>query len=275
MLYRVIDEGPFQSPVLLVALDGWVNAGSAGTLAAELIAGEGTPVVTFDSDQIYDYRVVRPIVDFEEGVLVRLSWPELAMRRNRVRDRDLLVVVGTEPNWQWQGLAAAVADLAERFGVVEEVSIGGIPWAVPHTRPLSLMTTSTSPGRIPSGEEPPEGLLRVPGAAVSAIEYVVAGRGIPTIGFWARVPNYVGTNFPAAAVALTERVSRHLGIEFDPAALRDEAGEQRLHLDQIAEARPEVKAMIEGLEQMVDTQQAMSGEDLAAEIERFLREQGR
>jgi predicted ATP-grasp superfamily ATP-dependent carboligase len=120
----------------------------------------------------------------------------------------------------------------------------------------------------------PAGLLRVPAAAVSALEYQVASAGIPTVGFWARVPQYVGVEYPGAALALIRRVSDHLGVELPTEELNEAATRQRAQLDSLAQSRPEVKTMIDQLESVVDASESVSGEELAAEIERFLRQQG-
>jgi hypothetical protein len=265
------DPGPFSSAVLLVALDGWVNAGSAGTLAAETAAGEGRVVVSFDADSLYDYRMMRPTIDFEDGQLERVEWPELTIRCNNVGGRDLLVMTGGEPNWNWRKLADELAAWCGRAGVTEFVGIGGVPWAAPHTRPTTVMATSTERSRLTGFSDHPEGLLRVPGSAVNGLEWEIHKAGIPTIGFWARVPNYVGAAYPAAAMALLERLSGHLGVAFVLDDLAAAAQEQRGQLDAIAEQRADVKAMVDQLEQVHDSSLGVSGEDLAAEIERFLR----
>ena len=142
-LYDLNDPGMLRSPALVVALDGWVNAGSAGTLAAGALAEGGEIIASFDGDSLFDYRLSRPTLDFEEGVLERVTWPELVMARRPTEHRDLLVLTGTEPSWNWRRLAADVSDLAVRLGVVEHVSVGGIPWAAPHTRPVTMITTAS------------------------------------------------------------------------------------------------------------------------------------
>ena len=95
------------APILVVAFEGWVSAGSAGTVTADHIAADAPVVARFDSEELYDYRVSRPSADFSDGVLDSIVWPELAVRRRRGK-RDLLVVNGPEPNWHWKGMAATV-----------------------------------------------------------------------------------------------------------------------------------------------------------------------
>lgn len=273
-LYEFRDPGPLQRPVLIVALDGWVNAGEAGTEAVKTLAADAEEIAVFDSDALFDYRANRPTIDFVEGVMSSVIWPQLTMKKRSYRERDVVVLTGAEPNWNWQHLGHEIADLGLRLGITEHISLGGLPWAAPHTRPITTIITASDSSRISPGNEHPEGLLRVPGAAVSAIEHAVASSGIPTIGFWARVPQYIGAAFHAAALALVERTAAHLGIVVDISELAETASEQAMQLDAIVEARPDVKTMVARLESVYDTEGAVSGEQLAAEIERFLREGG-
>ncbi len=139
---------------------------------------------------------------------------------------------------------------------------------------MTLITTGSDRGRIPAGADHPHGELTVPGSVSGALELGMMGRGVPTMGFWARVPNYLGTPFAAASLALLERLDQHLGLQLDLTDLAAEADTQRVHLDKIADGRPDVRSMIEQLEALVDGGSPASGEELASEIERFLRNRG-
>lgn len=273
-LYEIEPLDGLNQPVLIVAFEGWVSAGSAGTGTADHIAADGRTVATFDSDALFDYRANRPTVDFLHGVVRDIHFPEMIMRHVVVSGRDLLVLSGAEPNWNWQRLGTEVSKLALRLGIVEQISLGGIPWATPHTRPTSIITTASDEARIPEGADRPEGLLRAPGAAVSIVEEYVRKSGIPTIGLWARVPHYVGTTYYPAVLALVERVRSHLGLEIPLGELFEDADRQRQQLDAIIENQPSARAIVEQLETMADDADAVSGEELAAEIERFLRQEG-
>src|SRR5207247_10907000 len=127
---------------------------------------------------------------------------------------------------------------------------------------------------VEPGHRLPEGLLRVPGSAVNLVEFTLGSHGIPSVGFWAQVPHYVSGPYPAAAVALTERVARFLGIVIPIEPLTEAARMQREQLDSAVAAQPEVQSYVERLEAMLpDIQNVPSGESIAAEIERFLRDQ--
>lgn len=272
-MFELKDHDELTSPVLIAAFDGWVSAGGAGIATADHLAGDGEPIAVFDPDTLFDYRVNRPTVDFRNGVLSDISWPTITLRRRLIDGRDLLVLSGPEPNWRWQAFSNAVVDLAGRLGVVEHVSIGGIPWAAPHTRPTQVITTASSDDRIDIEADFPEGLLRVPGAVVSVIEYAMADAGYPTLGLWARVPHYVAAVYSPAILAIVERLSRHLGVSIPLGSLVDDSAQQRVELDSAIEDRPEARAMIEQLEALADAADpVVSGEQLAAEIERFLRD---
>jgi predicted ATP-grasp superfamily ATP-dependent carboligase len=267
-----LDE-PLRAPALLVAFDGWVSAGAAGTTTLDHIAGDAEPTILFDSDRLYDYRVNRPTLDFVDGIMRHLVWPGAAIRIVRTDERDLLLLSGAEPNWGWKAFADSVAGIAVEAGVVQQVSLGGIPWAAPHTRPTVVVTTASRPDLVSHGPNFPDGLLRVPASAASVVESAVAERGIPTVGFWARVPHYVGGVYYPAVLDLVERVSRHLGIDIPLRGLTDEAAEQRRSLDDALEEQPAVRQIVSQLEDLYDAAgEVASGEEIAAEIERFLRD---
>lgn len=270
--HTVDDPGPLTRPLLVAAFDGWSNAGQAATGAADVLAEDGGVIVRFDPDRLFDYRAVRPLIRFSDGVLEEVEWPVVSIRHRRFPERDVLVLSGPEPNWSWREMAETVCGLTGRFGVVEYVALGGIPWATPHTRPVTLLTTSTSPDRL-EGEHP-FGILRAPGSIMSAIELEVAALGIPTVTLWARVPHYVGALYQPAVLSLVDEVARRGPLSGLPLAdLAVEAEEQRNQLDTIADSRPDIKAIIDQLETMTDEQPPVSGDQLAAEIERFLRSQ--
>jgi len=272
-MYHSTLDRDLVAPALVVAFEGWVSAGAAGTVTAAHLAGDADVVVRFESDLLYDYRVNRPILEFTEGIIGAVEWPEAVIRLRNAGQRDLLVLSGPEPNWNWQAFAHAVADLATEVGVVEQVSLGGIPWAAPHTRPTILTTTASRPDLLGGDANYPAGLLRVPASAATVIERAVAERGIPTVGFWARVPHYVAGVYHPAVVALVEHVARHLGIEVPLGSLVDDAATQRRELDSALEDQPAVAQVVEQLEALYDRAgEVATGEEIAAEIERFLRD---
>jgi hypothetical protein len=274
-LARVTEPAePLVAPAIVAAFDGWVDAAGASTAAAERIADEGRVLATFDPDLLYDYRSRRPVLDIVDGTLTELSWPELEIRHVRTGGRDLLVFTGPEPDFRWREIGEEVLELALRLGVVEWVSLGAIPAAVPHTRPVSILATASKAGLLHDDErQGPDGLLRVPSATLNAIEMRFIESGIATAGFYAQVPHYVGGSFPAATIGLLEHAGRHLGVTFALGGLPDEAAATKARIDAAVADDEESRAYVARLETMTGEEGLPSGDELASEIERFLRGQ--
>jgi PAC2 family len=271
-LYEIKSEEPLVAPVLIQALSGWVDVGSAGTLAAARLAGDGDLIASFDTDSLFDYRTNRPVLDISGASMNELTWPEVALHRASFGGRDLLVLTGTEPDLRWKEFAAAVRELALRMGVTQLISLGAVPAAIPHSSPTPVLATASDRSLLGNDIPVLEGALRVPSAAVSVIDMYLSEAGIPTVGFWAQIPHYVAALYHAGAVALLNRTAEHLRIEIPIDEFEEEARAQRAQLDQIVDARPEAKAYVERLEQLAAEQEVPSGEEIAAELERFLRE---
>jgi proteasome assembly chaperone (PAC2) family protein len=274
-LYSIDDPRDLIAPVLVAAFDGWVDAGSAATTALGVVADDASVVATFDPDALFDYRARRPPLEIVDGRLTEITWPELVLRRTRIEERDVLVLVGPEPDYRWREFVGAMADLARRFAVAEWISLGAIPAAVPHTRPVPILGTEAQPGLL-RGEVTagPAGTLRVPSALVSALEFEVATAGIPALGYFAQVPHYVSGPYATAAVALLRSLGRHLNVDIPARELADEARELRERLDTAAAADDTTRGYVERLEAMYDEQRLPAGDDLISDIERFLRDQG-
>jgi hypothetical protein len=272
-LYRIEAEPEFTSPVVVAALEGWVDAGAAGTAAVNQLAEAGRTVATFDTDAIYDYRARRPVLDILDGRPMKLDWPELRVVGVTIEERELLVITGPEPDYRWHELSDAVVALARRFGAVGWVSLGAIPAAVPHTRPVPVLATASAPGLLPPGiRQGPDGLLRVPSAALSVLELAMAGAGIPALGFFAQVPHYVNATYPSASIALLAALGQYLGVELPVGQLASRALERRSMLDAAAASDDDTRAHVERLELLADESRLPAGDELIADIERFLRE---
>jgi proteasome assembly chaperone (PAC2) family protein len=274
-LYRIDAEPGFTAPVMVAALEGWVDAGSSGTTAAGQLAESGRLVATFDADAIYDYRARRPTLDILDGRPITLEWPQLTVTATTIEDRELLVLTGPEPDYRWRELADAAIELAKRFGVASWASLGAIPAAVPHTRPVPILATASAAGLLPSGiRQGPDGLLRVPSAALSVLELSAAEAGIPAVGFFAQVPHYVNASYPTASIALLTALGRYLGVELPVGQLATRALERRNLLDAATASDEQTKAYVERLEGLADESRLPAGDELIADIERFLREGG-
>lgn len=263
-------------PVLVAAFDGWIDAAGASSAAANHLASDATTLATFDPDALYDYRSRRPVLDVIDGVLRHLAWPDLSVRRLRADGRDLLVLHGPEPDFRWHELAGEIASFARDAGVAQWVTLGAVPAATPHTRPTPVFATASREGLLkPGTPQGPDGLLRVPAACLSVIEMRVIEAGVPSAGLYAQVPPYVGGPYAPATIALLDALGEHLGIAMPLGRLPEEALTQRSALDAAVAAQEDTREMLEQLEadQPTSEEEVPSGDELASEIERYLRGQ--
>lgn len=274
-LYSLDDPGDLVAPTVIAAFDGWVDAGSAATSALEHLAADATVVATFDADRLFDYRARRPPLEIVDGRLTELTWHELVLRRARIADRDVLILVGPEPDYRWRAFSAAVVELSGILGIAEWISLGAIPAAVPHTRPVPILGTEASPGLLRGDVMAgPAGTLRVPSALVSALELEVSATGVPALGYFAQVPHYVSGPYATAALELLRALGNHFGTVVPADELAAEARELRDRLDAATTLDETTRTYVERLEAMYDEQRLPSGDDLISDIERFLRDQG-
>jgi hypothetical protein len=273
-LYRLEHPLPaLDRPTVISAFDGWVDAGSAATAALGRVGEGATTIATFDADALYDYRSRRPTLDIRDGRPSTLEWPELELRHVRHGGRDVLVFGGPEPDFRWHALSAELFELLDRLGAREWISLGAIPAAVPHARPVPILGTESAPGLLRSQVAAgPTGLLRVPAAALSILEMGAAAAGLAAVGYFAQIPHYVTGGYAPASVALLRTLERHLDVHLPYGDLVEEAGQLRARLDAAVSADETTRAYVERLEAMVDEERQPAGDDLISEIERFLRE---
>ena len=273
-LYRLREHPRLVDPLMIVAFDAWVDAGSAATTVAELLARDSEPVADIEADELFDYRSRRPTLHIDDGRLVDAEWPELTVVRRRYAIRDVLILAGHEPDYRWGALSRDLVALARELGVREWMTLGAIPAAVPHTRPVTVLGIASEDGLLQGDViSGPVGQMEVPAAAVSIIDLAVAEAGIPTLGYFAQVPHYVNGEYPAAAIALARAVEPHLGERLSTASLEAEAEVIGGKLDTATAADDSTTSYVERLEQMSDEARLPSGDELIGEIERFLREQ--
>ena len=280
--YELHQRPELDSPVLVMALEGWIDAGyganhASATLLAEL---DTSPVATFDADELLDHRARRPILHLVEGVNTGLSWPAIELRSaTDPGGHDLLLLVGAEPDHAWHAFSDAAVRLALDLGARLVIGLGAYPAAVPHTRPVQLSCTANTQ---PLADAWPflRGTLDVPAGVQAAIEQRCTTMNLDAIGLWAQVPHYASAmKFPAASLALLESLNRVGGLAVPTGPLPDQAERTRQEIDQLIADNPDHTRMLRALEEAADSSPAAgplpSGEELAAEFERFLREQGR
>jgi predicted ATP-grasp superfamily ATP-dependent carboligase len=293
-LYELSDDLPeLGQPVLIQALTGFVDAGSATRLAREQLhtSLEARPIARFDVDQLFDYRSRRPVMTFVEDHWADYDAPALELHLLHDDDETpFLLLTGPEPDLQWERFVAAVAGLASRLDVRLTVGLNSIPMAVPHTRPSGVTAHATRPELI-AGYEPWLQRVQVPASVGHLLEYRLGQAGRDALGFAAHVPHYVAqTEYPAAAEALLAAVSRSTGLLLPRDSLRSAAEVVRVEIDRQVAQTEEAATLVRALEEQYDAfargrgQQNLlaaetgplpTADELGAELERFLAEQTR
>ncbi|WP_419928002.1 proteasome assembly chaperone family protein [Candidatus Poriferisocius sp.] len=275
-------EFDLADPVLVVALDGWVDAGFGMRNATEIMvkADDAALVASFDADLLVDHRARRPTMTVRDGRVDDISWP--AIRLQQVSDLDqrpFLVLHGPEPDFRWQAFCTAVDELVQQLGVSRVVSLGAYPAAVPHTRPVRLSATGTSQDLIERFGSP-AGTLEVPAGISAALAKRFEAAGLETVSVWAQVPHYAsGSPFPAATAALFQGLRAVAELRFDPAPLIAEGLEVSRRLDTMIAQNSSHKRLLGQLENAYDasmgeqSEEIPTGDELAEELERFLRDQ--
>jgi predicted ATP-grasp superfamily ATP-dependent carboligase len=238
-------------------------------------------LATFDSDALLDQRSRRPLLRISHGTHGGLTWPELRLLYTTQTDgRSLLVLAGPEPDLRWHEWTDEVVALGLRLGVEMVVGLGAFPAPVPHTRPVRLAATANSAelaGRV--GFLP--ATMEVPAGAQAVLEVAFGEAGVPSIGVWARVPHYAsGTPYPEASATLLDELSKLTSISIDTTALHRAGDSSRDQIQALIEASEEHSAMVRQLEAQHDSELGLSaiefsnlptGDEIAAELERFLR----
>ncbi|HEY3843968.1 MAG TPA: PAC2 family protein [Acidimicrobiales bacterium] len=283
-IFEVNQEPVLNRPVLVIALEGWVDAGLGATTAIAALLGQGPtqPVVTFNGEHFLDQRARRPVARIVNGVTTELTWPRTVVRAGQdAEGADILYLVGPEPDFHWRAFSDAVVGLARGWRVRMVVGLGAFPAPAPHTRPVKLAATAP-PASADLIERVGivQGELEVPAGVLSALELAFGDAGIPAITLWARVPHYVaGMPFPEASAALMDGLAALGGLSLDSAPLRHAADSSRRQVDQLIADNNEHQAMVRKLEENIDAsegnamgvEEVPTGDEIAAELEKFLR----
>jgi hypothetical protein len=283
------DRPELGRPVLVQALDGFIDAGGAKRIAREhlLATYESQVVATFDVDQLLDYRARRPAMLFVEDHWESYDDPQLAI--HLVHDAvgtPFLLLAGPEPDVQWERFTAAVKMVIDRLGVRLTIGLNAIPMGVPHTRPTGVIAHG-SRKELVAGYEPWVNAVQVPGTAGHRLEYPLGQAGNDAVGLAVHVPpNVAQTEYPAASAALLAEVTKASGLALPLDALLEAAVTTRAAIDEQVSGSPEVAAVVQALENqydafiagrestlLVDDTQLPTADELGAELERFLAEQ--
>ncbi|MGF0319525.1 PAC2 family protein [Nocardia fluminea] len=284
------DDGA--GPVLVHGLEGFTDAGHAVRLATTHLREslESELVASFDVDELLDYRSRRPLMTFKTDHFADYAEPELNLWALRdTAGTPFLLLSGLEPDLRWEKFTTAVRLLAEQLGVRRTIGLSAIPMAIPHTRPLGVTAHSSDRSLIGEHQRWP-GELQVPGSASSLLEYRMAQHGHESLGFSVHVPHYLAqTDYPEAAQTLLENFAENAGLDLPLSALGEAAARVREQVAEHIAGNEEVETVVTALERQYDSfvtaqerQSSLlaadgelpSGEELGAEFERFLAEQG-
>ncbi|UQX88275.1 PAC2 family protein [Jatrophihabitans telluris] len=280
---------PLDNPVLVQALEGFSDAGHAARLAREhlLDSLESEVAVTFDVDQLFDYRARRPAMIFATDHWESYEQPVLAIHLvTDGRGTRFLVLTGPEPDVQWERFTRAVQLIVAELGVRRVIGLNAIPMGVPHTRPSSVIAHG-SPRELVADYNAWLGTVQVPASAGHLLEFRVAQSGIESMGFAVNVPHYVAQlEYPDAAVTLIECIARAGDLDLPLEALAEAAQSVRTGIDEQVAGSEEVAQVVRALEQQYDSIVAgrtggliadgatlPTADEIGAEFERFLARQ--
>ena len=277
---RVHRRPELERPVLIAAFRGWNDGAQAASLAAGYLAKtwQAERFAHVDPEDFFDFQATRPHVSLEGGMTRKIDWPETAFYHARPDgiDRDIVLLLGIEPNLRWRTFTQLIVDLVRELGVEMMITLGALLADVPHTRPSPVTGSASDPdlvrqlGLSESRYEGPTGIVGVLHDACREVE-------IPSASLWVAVPHYVSlTPSPRAAVALCERLGGLIGLDVDVAELEEAAQSYEEQVTEAVASDEETAAYVEELEQRVDSLEESpdlpSGDALAAELTRFLRE---
>ncbi|MDT0260333.1 PAC2 family protein [Jatrophihabitans lederbergiae] len=289
-LFDFVDPLPeFDSPVLVQAMDGFVDAGNGSRLArAHLLSTlESELVVTFDVDQVLDYRGRRPEMLFATDHWESYTAPQLAIHAlTDTAGTRFLLLSGPEPDTQWERFSAAIKLIVERLGVRLLVGLNAIPMGVPHTRPSTVIAHGSPPSLVAEYSNW-LGTVQVPASAGHLMEFRLGETGLDSMGFAVNVPHYLAhLDYPAAAATLLECVAKAGGLELPVSVLDEAAIVTRVDLDAQVASSEQVASVVHALEAQYDEIVAgrsrglvadggrlPTADEIGAEFEQYLSQQ--
>jgi predicted ATP-grasp superfamily ATP-dependent carboligase len=274
-----------RAPAMVCAFRGWNDAGDAASAAISFLAASlgAERFAQIDPEEFYDFQSTRPRIRLVEGRAREVEWPAVEISEARIprAPRDLVLVQGTEPSMRWRTFSSLIVDLAEAMGVQLVVSLGALLADVPHSHPVSITGLASDAALVErlgtqnSSYEGPTGIVGVLHAACSAA-------GLPAASLWASVPHYVAAApNPKAALALIRKLETLVGVSVDASELESAAVDYERQVGMAVQSDPDIQAFVERLERAAESEQEPlspedlpSGDLLAREFQRFLRQRG-
>jgi predicted ATP-grasp superfamily ATP-dependent carboligase len=280
-----------RAPAMVCAFQGWNDAGEAASAAVSFLASalEARRFAHLDSEEFYDFQSNRPTVAFGEADSGpeadgrrELSWPTVEIFEAPAprAPRDLVLVRGVEPSFRWRSFSAHIVDLAEALGVQVVVTLGALLGDVPHSRPVAMSGHASDPAlmeRVGIGSSTYEG----PTGIVGVLHHSCSQAGLPSVTLWGAVPHYVAAaSNPKTALALLRKVESLVGVSVDVTELESAAADYERQVALAVQSDPDIQAFVERLERVAENEEQElpehmpSGDVLAREFQRFLRQRG-
>jgi proteasome assembly chaperone (PAC2) family protein len=274
-----------RAPALVCAFKGWNDAGDAASAALTFVGAAlgATRFAQIDPEEFYDFQATRPRIELVDGITRQVQWPSVEIWEARIprAPRDLILLSGPEPSMRWRTFCGLIVELAEVLGVQLVVTLGALLADVPHSRPVGITGFATDEALQQradlhrSSYEGPTGITGVLHAAC-------AEAGLPSASLWATVPHYVAAApNPKAALALVRKLEGVVGVTVDASELETAAGDYERQVSLAVQSDPDVQAFVERLEKAaeeedepVDPSDLPSGDVIAREFQRFLRQRG-
>ena len=274
-----------RAPALVCAFKGWNDAADSASTALGFVGSslDATRFASVDPEEFFDFQATRPRVRIAEGRNREITWPEIELFEARVprAPRDLILLVGHEPSYRWRTFCGVIVELAEALGIQLVVTLGALLADVPHSRPISITGLASDDALVDrlglrsATYEGPTGIVGVLHAAC-------AQAGMPSASLWAAVPHYVAAApNPKAALALVRKLEGLVGVSVDASELESAAGDYERQVNLAVQSDPDVQAFVERLEAAAEDEDAElrpsdvpSGDTLAREFQRFLRQRG-
>jgi proteasome assembly chaperone (PAC2) family protein len=274
-----------RAPAMVCAFKGWNDAGESASSALTFLgAGLGAQrFAVIDPEEFVDFQATRPTVKLAGGRQRAIEWPDIEIYEVRVprAQRDLIILTGPEPAYRWRTFCETVIELAEAMGVQLLVTLGALLADVPHSRPVGVTAFATDDALVDRlNLDPPT--YEGPTGIVGVLHDACARGGMPSASLWAAVPHYVAVvPNPKGSLALLRRLESLVGITVDAKELEDAASEYERQVSRAVEMDPDVQAFVERLERTADEEEGApdpstlpSGDVLAREFQRFLRQRG-
>ncbi|HEY2772038.1 MAG TPA: PAC2 family protein [Solirubrobacteraceae bacterium] len=273
-----------RAPAVVCAFKGWNDAADAASTAITFVGSAlgARRFATIDPEDFFDFQATRPRITLNEGRTREIEWPGIELYEARVprAPRDLILLSGSEPSFRWRTFTQVIVELVEALGAQLVVTLGALLADVPHSRPVAITGLASDAaliarlGLASSSYEGPTGIVGILHAACQQ-------SGLPAASLWAAVPHYIAaTPNPKAALALVRKLEGLVGVAVDASELETASGDYERQVNLAVQSDPDVQAFVERLEQAQsdepggDPGALPSGETIARDLQRFLRQRG-